>query len=545
MPSVRIACDGFVCNRKMNNQKIRTIYSFSLVLQDAILIILAFVAAYYLRITVHWPNELANVYPLADFSGFVFVQVLAIILTLFFYRQYYIPRAISRVDQIYYIFAAVSIGTLIAIALSSLFFKSNDAVTNYPRTMFIYAWLLSIIFISIGRVLNQYVRNKLRDRGIGRDRILVVGTGDTARIMLQRIIWSPQLGYELVGIVNGSEGETEILGIPVLGTPEDLPDLIESYAIDEVLIAIPEKGHRETVRVISYCERGRVTIKIFPDIFQFVTNQATIDDLGGLPLLSVRDFALRGYMLIFKRLIDLVGSVLGLIFLSPLLLLTSIAIKLESPGPVFFVQTRMSLDGKPFLMIKFRSMRKDAEKDGPGWTTTNDPRQTKLGSLLRRFEMDELPNLVNVFLGEMSLVGPRPEQAYYVEQFRRIVPRYMERHREKGGMTGWAQVNGMRGDTSIIERTKYDLWYSENWSILLDTKIIIRTIWQVFQPRKKRQRLLASPSTEMPSPAQPATSPNSNGTEVSTAEQVVNTSAPNTSFAAKNQQTTVSASEKI
>lgn len=319
----------------MSKQQIRTIYTFSLVVLDAIMVIMAFIAAYTLRIRVPWPNELANIYPLSDFAGFIIIQTLAIITTLFFYRQYYMPRAISRVDQIYYIVAGVSIGTLMAVAISTLFFKTSDAILNYPRTMILFAWLLSIIFITIGRMLHQTVRDRLRDRGFGRDRVLVVGTGDTARIMLQRIIWSPNLGYELVGIVNGENGEDEILGIPVLGIPEDLPELIESLNIDEVIIAIPEKGHREVVRIISYCERGRVTIKVFPDIFQFVTSQATIDDLGGLPLLSVRDFRLRGYLLIFKRLIDLVGSSIGLVILSPFMLLTAVAIKLESPGPYF------------------------------------------------------------------------------------------------------------------------------------------------------------------------------------------------------------------
>ena len=230
-----------------------------------------------------------------------------------------------------------------------------------------------------------------------------------------------------------------------------------------------------------------MAIKIFPDVFELVTSEATIDALGGLPLLSVRDYALRGYMRLFKRIIDLLGSGFGLIALSPMMLLTAVAIKIESPGPVFFVQERMGLDGKRFWMLKFRSMRKDAEEDGPGWTVDNDPRRTKLGSFLRKIEMDELPNLINVFLGEMSLVGPRPEQAHYVQQFRQTVPRYMERHREKGGMTGWAQINGLRGDTSIVERTKYDLWYSEHWSILLDIKIIIRTVWQIFD-RKNENR---------------------------------------------------------
>ncbi len=481
----------------MNNQKIRTVYTFTLLLLDAAMIVLAFGTAYWLRINLAWPEELSTVYPITAYAGFLFLQVMAIMATLFYYRQYYIPRAVSRVDQIYYVIAAVTIGTLIAVALSTLLFKDNDAIGNYPRAMYAYSWLLAIIYIVIGRMLHQTVRNWLRDRGLGRDRLLVVGTGETARFMLQRILWSPQLGYEIVGIINGDGDEIEILGVPILGVPEDLPELIEELSIDEVIVAIPEQGHREAMRVVSYCERGRVTVKVFPDIFQFVTSQATIDDLGGLPLLSVRDFALRGYLLIFKRIIDLVGSVLALVFLSPIMLFTAVAIKLESPGPVFFVQPRMSLDGRKFMMIKFRSMRTDAEKDGPGWTTEDDPRQTKLGTYLRRFELDELPNFVNVLLGEMSLVGPRPEQAHYVEQFQKIVPRYMERHREKAGMTGWAQISGMRGDTSIIERTKYDLWYSEHWSILLDTKILLRTIWQLFRPKEKRKVARNTPKAEL------------------------------------------------
>ncbi len=306
-----------------------------------------------------------------------------------------------------------------------------------------------------------------------------------AQIILQRIQWSPNLGYDLIGVVNGNSAEKEVSGVPVIGKPEDLPDLINELSIDEVIIAMPEEGHREVLRVISYCERGHVSIKVFPDFFQFIASEADIDDLGGLPLLSMRDYAMRGYLLIFKRIMDIAGALVGLIFFSPLMILTSIAVKLESPGPVFFIQERMGLDGNPFLMVKFRSMREDAEKGGPGWTTANDPRRTKLGSLLRKIEIDELPQFINVLLGEMSLVGPRPEQPYYVNLFRESVPRYMERHREKAGMTGWAQVNGMRGDTSIVERTKFDVWYTENWSILLDIKILVRTVWQIIGGGKK------------------------------------------------------------
>ncbi len=486
----------------MTTQRTRTVYTFALFFSDVLLTAVAFLLAYQLRVRISWPDPLVNIAPLSRYSGLLVVHVLSVLSVLFFSGQYYIPRAASRIDQLYRIIAGVTLGTLVAIALTSLLYKNDEVLMDFPRGMIFYNWFFTIFLLGTNRGVQNMVRNTLRKRGLGTDRLLVVGTGDTARIILQRILWSPQLGYDLVGVI-AEDGETavkEILGVPVLGIPEDLPHLIATQKIAEVLIAMPERGHRETVRVISYCERGRVSIKVFPDIFQFVTSEAGIDDLGGLPLLSVRDFAMRGYLLIFKRLMDLFGALIGLIFLSPLMLLVALAIKLESPGPAFFIQERMGLDGKPFLMIKFRSMRRDAEKDGPGWTKDNDPRQTRLGSLLRKVEIDELPNLINVLLGEMSLVGPRPEQAHYVEQFRRIVPRYMDRHKEKGGMTGWAQVNGLRGDTSITERTKYDLWYSEHWSILLDFKIILRTIWQIFERDNKSVTLPEVRPSEVPEP---------------------------------------------
>ncbi|MCP4360770.1 MAG: undecaprenyl-phosphate glucose phosphotransferase [Chloroflexi bacterium] len=485
----------------MTTQKLRNIYSITLLLLDIVLIFLAFALAYQLRVSVEWPDPLVHVYPLSSYMGLILLQAAAIVITLFLNKQYYIPRAASRVDQVYYIFTAVSIGTLIAVALSTFLFKSNEVILDYPRAMIVYSWLFAMILLLLGRTVHQVVRYKLHDRGWGQDRLLIVGSGEMAQIVVQRIQWSPYLGYDLVGVVNGSELVSNVHGVPVMGMPEDLPHLIEEHNIDEVIIALPEKGHREMVRIVSYCERGRVTIKIVPDVFQFMTSEAGIDALGGLPLLSVRDYALRGYMLIFKRIIDFLGALIGLIILSPLMLLLAIVIKLESPGPVFFIQQRMGLDGKPFRMIKFRSMRSDAERHGPGWTTEDDPRQTRLGSFLRKIDVDELPQLINVFLGEMSLVGPRPEQAHYVEQFRRTVPRYMERHQEKGGMTGWAQVNGLRGDTSIAERTKYDLWYSTNWSIFLDTKILLRTVWQIAERKNTDERGTEErPSENLPTP---------------------------------------------
>lgn len=470
----------------MKTQQVRNLYALSLIVLDSIMVAVAFILAYRLRMWLPFPAEAENLQPFGAYAGLMVVHIVAVVGAQLFNRQYYIPRAISRVDQFYAVSASVSVGTVVSVAVSAFFFKGTSLEADYPRVMVMYAWLLAIVFIMLGRAAHQVVREVLRDRGIGKDRLLIVGAGDIAHIILQRILWSPQLGYELVGVVHNVEDGDAILDVPVLGRVEDLPDLIERHSIDEVIVAIPEQGHREVVRVISYCERGRVSIKVFPDIFQFVTTEAGIDDLGGLPLLTVRNFALRGYMLIVKRFMDMLGAALGLVAFSPFMMLVAVAIKLESPGPVFFVQDRMGLDGRPFKMIKFRSMRSDAESSGPGWTVDDDPRQTRLGRFLRRIDIDELPNLINVLLGEMSLVGPRPEQPYYVDEFRNTVPRYMERHREKAGMTGWAQVNGLRGDTSIVERTKYDLWYIENWSILLDLKIILRTVWQTIGGRAGR-----------------------------------------------------------
>jgi Undecaprenyl-phosphate glucose phosphotransferase len=289
----------------------------------------------------------------------------------------------------------------------------------------------------------------------------------------QKTLQSPGLGYRVIGFV-GNDAH-EVAGLPVLGTQADLPRLLREHRPQEAVIALPSASHDELLDIILACEAERATVRIFPDMFQIIASELTIDNLDGLPLLTVRDVALRGWKLTVKRLMDITVSAVGLVLLSPFLLFVALLIKLESKGPVFYSQVRVGLDGKPFPILKFRSMRADAEKHGAGWTTEDDPRRTRLGALLRKTSIDELPQLINVLLGDMSVVGPRPERPMYVEQFKQVVPRYMERHKEKAGMTGWAQVNGLRGDTSIVERTKYDLYYVENWSLLFDLKIILRT----------------------------------------------------------------------
>ncbi len=454
-----------------------TWFTITLVLMDAVLIGVAFYMAYYLRLIIHWPAPPEHIGAFREYLGMMVVQILSVLITAFFYSLYRDQRAQPWVDEFASTAGAVSIGTLLAIACTSLIFKNTLLELDYSRGMVIYAWLLSILLVGGGRILHRRGRAFLRGRGWSQENVLVVGSGPVGQMIVQKLVASPETGYRLVGVVNGEPGR-RIQGVPVIGTVEQLPELIRAHHIAEVIVGEPEERHEELLRIIALCERGgRVNIKIFPDLFQIMASEMSIGDLNGLPLLTVHDVEMHGWKKGFKRAMDLVGATVGLIVISPFLLFIALLIKLDSPGPVLYAQERMGLDGKPFWMIKFRSMRQNAEQDGPGWTTGDDPRRTKLGELLRRTNLDELPQLINVFLGEMSLVGPRPERPIYVEQFRRSIPRYMDRHREKGGMSGWAQVNGLRGDTSIPERIKYDLWYIENWSLWLDIKILLRTFF--------------------------------------------------------------------
>ncbi len=411
--------------------------------------------------------------PFVEFLPLPLTQSILLLSIFLSQRLYQRRRPLGHLDEIVRAAKLTTLCTLLTVACISLFLR--DFV--YHRTLLGYAWLLNIILLTFGRTLHAQLQWNAQSRGIGDDRVLVIGGGDTGRMVLQKIQDNPKLGFQLVGVVDNS-GSRSVLNVPVLGSVVDIPGIIDEFAIDEVIIALPENTHQELIGIISLCEREKVGIQVLPDAFEIMASEVTIGHLGGLPLLTIRDVALQGWKLTLKRGMDLVGSAIGLVFLSPFLLLVALLIKLDSPGPVFYTHERMGLDAKSFKILKFRSMREDAETSGPGWTVPDDPRRTKLGTFIRRANIDELPQLVNVLFGEMSLVGPRPERPVYVEQFRQMIPRYMDRHREKAGMTGWAAVNGLRGDTSIEERTKYDLWYIENWSLALDITIIIRTLGQ-------------------------------------------------------------------
>ena len=466
-------------------RRFRTLFALVLLVNDVSLLGTAFVLAYRLRVLIPWPQPATEIDRLRNYTSFLVIFVASNVLLFFLLRLYHLVRATSRVDELYAVVGGTGLGTLLSVAVASLTLKNSVFEVNLPRAMIIYAWLTAVALVFIGRWVLHVIRATLQRWRLVQDRVLVVGTGEAAQLLISKIQGAPYLGYNLLGVVGRDDRAAPGLAatVPVLGCAEDLPRLIEQHAVDEVIIAAPEASDEEMVRLIALAHHDRLSIKVFPELFEIMTAGVTIDDLGGLPLLSVRDVQLRGWKLTLKRGLDLLGSALGLVLISPFLLLVALLIKLDSPGPVFYVQERMGLDAKPFMMFKFRSMRRDADANGPAWTVRDDPRRTRLGALLRRLSIDELPNLINVLLGDMSLVGPRPEQPAFVHQFQQIVPRYMERHHEKAGMTGWAQVNGLRGDTSIYERTKYDLWYIENWSVWLDVKILIRTAVRLFFDR--------------------------------------------------------------
>jgi exopolysaccharide biosynthesis polyprenyl glycosylphosphotransferase len=459
-----------VSAERENRRRLAFIFPLTLVIIDAALIALGFWWAFRLRLLTEYVGALR----FDDYYGMLAIQVPTIIGTFFFYRLYNRRRVMSLIDEFGRVLAATSVGTVITLALSSLLFK-NSADFDYPRLMVFYAWGLTILMVTAGRYIHAQVMWRLKAAGVAKEKVLVVGGGETAQLILNAITRSPHLGYEVVGVVeHAAHPVSKAIKAKRVGTVHELAQLIDRYGVDEVIIGLPEADHHDVLDIIYQAQREKVSIKVFPDLFQFMAGEMTIGDLNGLPLLTVRDIALRGWKLGVKRTVDVVLSFAILVLFSPLLLLIAFLVKLESKGPVFFTQIRMGLDAKPFRMIKFRSMRIDAEQLAT-WTTENDPRITRIGGFLRKTSLDEFPQFINVLLGEMSIVGPRPEQPKYVEEFQKAIPRYMDRHRERAGVTGWAQVNGLRGDTSIYERTKYDLWYIENWSLLLDFKIILRT----------------------------------------------------------------------
>ena len=369
----------------------------------------------------------------------------------------------------------VTIGALLAVAAT--FFVFTDRLEPVRNVMPI-AWLLGIVLRRVWPVTAGRAAEDSGRAGARVQRVLVIGAGGEGREVGGRLLGDPSRRYQLVGFVDDFESRVTVgeRDVPVLGTSAVLADVIAEHEIDKVVVAIPSLSHDDLLSILAEVEASYADVWLLPDLFQLMVSPVTEGGVRGLPLIAVNEVRLRGLSRFSKRMLDLVVASIVLVVASVPLLLIALIIKLDSKGPAFYVQTRVGRDGRPFPIVKFRTMVSGADEYGQTWTVANDPRRTRVGRLLRRYWIDELPQLLNVIRGDMSLVGPRPEQPDYVARFRGEFSRYMVRHRERAGVTGWAQVNGMRGDSSIADRTRYDLYYVENWSVLFDLRILLRTL---------------------------------------------------------------------
>jgi Undecaprenyl-phosphate glucose phosphotransferase len=329
------------------------------------------------------------------------------------------------------------------------------------------------------------LRNSLRAirrRGFNLRHVLIVGEGDAVEILIRRLDKFPELGLRTIGIATHETSTLKaISNKSVIGHFNDIKELISRYRPDQILLALPRHQYADLDRILALLKDEVIDLQLIPDIHEYVTLGCAIEDFDGLPIVNINDSPLNGWGAIAKRLTDIIASSFAIILLSPILSMIAIAVKLTSKGPILYGQERMGLDGRTFHMFKFRSMKIDAEDTtGAVWARPNDDRRTVMGSFLRSTSLDELPQLWNVFRGDMSLVGPRPERPVFVQKFRNDIPHYMLRHKVKAGITGWAQVNGWRGNTSLDRRIECDLYYIRNWSYLLDLKIITLTLWKGF-----------------------------------------------------------------
>ena len=436
----------------------------------------AFFFAYWLRFVIEIQPVTKGMPPLSMYLRLLPVVMMLYPVVFYFQGLYHRRRMRSRFDEGMRVMLAVMLATVLLTA----------GLTFYRPPDFTYSRLFLAVFAVADAALVSLFRwgitvglARIRRSGGNLQRVLVIGAGDLGKQVVERLDVHKEFGFSIVGFLDDDPGRQRrnIQGVPVLGTTEELESVVAGHGVDQVMIALPLAAHYRTVQLIRRAGQLLVDIKVVPDVLQYYVMRAGIEDLDGLPLINLTQIPLEGWNQIVKRVFDIAGSTVLLLATSWLFPLIAWLIKREDGGPVFFSQVRTGLDGRSFKLFKFRSMRADAEGDGEAhWTRTRDSRVTRIGEVLRRTNLDELPQLYNVLRGDMSLVGPRPEQPEFVERFRSRYPAYNVRHRVRAGLTGWAQVNGLRGDTSIRQRIVHDLYYIENWSLSLDMRILWRTL---------------------------------------------------------------------
>lgn len=459
---------------------------------DAAVVVAAWLMAYWVRFSV----EIVPVTKgLPDFHTYSAVAPLVAVLWVAVFswmKVYESRRMLGLFRSIQLVFRAHAVALLLFIALTYWFEEYR-----YSRVVMLSFACFSAFGLALSRALLLAGLRTLRSQGYNLRRVIAVGEGPSLRSAIERISGYPELGLRIVGVINrqgpptgSSEEDTpstatnarkSVAGHPVVGGFDDLLDILKTSSADEVLLALPSSQNADLDRLLTQLRDETVDVRMVPDINQYAALSCDIEVFDGLPIVHINDSPMVGLGAALKRGTDFGLAALGIVVLSPLLTLIAVMVKFSSPGPILYSQERMGLDGRNFNMLKFRSMKVDAEvASGPQWASKTDDRRTALGTFLRKTSLDELPQLWNVVRGDMSLVGPRPERPVFVHSFRTQIPNYMLRHKVKAGITGWAQINGWRGDTSLDRRIECDLFYIRNWSYLLDLKILTMTLWKGF-----------------------------------------------------------------
>ena len=446
---------------------------------DLVLVGLCWLLAYWLRFYVAGPPlPYADRGPVADYL-LMLLPILLVWSVSFRAFGLYRPRRIgSHLSEAVDLAKASTMGVLVLVALMTFFFRGYD----YSRVVIVYFWLLSIGVVWFSRAAFREGLRFARRRGYNQRFAVVVGDGELAATVVQRMEGRRDVGIQVLGVVGDEKDDTG--GVRRLGGYADLRAVLDAHTVDHVILALAHEDYGRLAGLLDAVGDEPVTIHVVPDLLRFASLRGGIEQFEGMPFIHLRESPLYGWNRLAKRVFDFLFSATVLAVIWPVLLLLAAAVKVSSRGPVFYRQERMGLDGRRFEMLKFRTMDADAEvRSGPVWARPSDQRRTGLGAFLRRLSLDELPQFWNVLRGDMSVVGPRPERPVFVERFRRTVPGYMLRHKVKSGITGWAQVNGLRGNTSLEKRIQYDIEYIERWSVWLDFKIIAMTVVRVLVDR--------------------------------------------------------------
>lgn len=446
-----------------------------LVLMDIAVITIAWIAAYHIRFSGIFIPVFKGI---PSFSSYLSILLPIVLLWPFIFKNLglYKPRRISsHLSEMFDIIKACSIAVIILI--SSTYLIMHDA---FSRLVFIYFWFISVLTLIVERWIFREIMRIIRRKGYNLRHVLIVGAGDLGGRISRKINENPWTGLTVTGYIDDSKkAEERVEGGKILGRTREIKQIINEYGIDQVFIALPLKSYSRIMYIVEALKDEVVTVRVVPDIYQAMTLNASVEEFDGMPLINLTESPMHGWNIIVKRSFDIILSIFAIILISPLMLLIVIVLKATSRGPIFFSQERMGLDGRTFNILKFRSMKVDAEVEtGAVWASENDPRRTKLGTFLRATSLDELPQFFNVLKGDMSIVGPRPERPVFINEFKKNIPKYMLRHKVKAGITGWAQVNGWRGNTCLEKRIECDIYYIENWSIWFDIKIMCLTVWK-------------------------------------------------------------------